>query len=94
MSSFRQQDRPELRGPAGDLVYVRITVPHRLLEEALDLLARVSFPVNPEIRHTTHTSTVEFPAYDQNVDEIRALLKVGGLGNCGLEVKSALAAIQ
>ena len=83
---------PSLRGPEGELVFVRLGVPARSLEDALDLLARASFPVNPEIRHGNPASVIEFPAYDCNVGEVRALARA--LGECSLEISSALLAIR
>jgi len=83
-----------LRGPEGELVFVRLHVEPRTLEDILDLLASASFPVNPEIRHRQPESIVEFPAYDSNVEEIKGLLRAGGVGGCRIEVASALGAIR
>ncbi len=83
-----------LRGPKGDLVFVRVSVPQRLLEDALELLSQASFPVNPEIRHANSNSVVEFPAYDADVEEIRRLLKDGGLYSGAIDIANALSAIS
>lgn len=93
--SFRSDpiDHAALRGPQGELVFVRLSVPQRSLEEALEQLAKATFPVNPEIRHCYPDSLIEFPAYDGDVEEIRRLLKAEGLEVIGLELASALSAI-
>ena len=91
---FSGATQNRLHGPQGELVFVRLHVDARALEQVLDLLARASFPVNPEIRHGQPQSSIEFPAYDANVGEIRELLRVGGVLDCRLEVSSALLAIR
>jgi hypothetical protein len=83
-----------LRGPEGELVFLKLRVPARSLEQALDTLAQASFPVNPEIRHGHPLACIEFPAYDRNVDEVRNLLKNCGLGDFEIEVASALLAMR
>lgn len=68
---------PVLQGAEGNLVRVRIQVEPRLLEELLDALARVSFPINPEIAHVAKpspASRVDFPAYEGRLEEIRRAL--------------------
>ena len=83
-----------LHGPEGRLVFVRLRVVPRSLEEALEALAQASFPVNPEIRHGHPWSWVEFPAYDGNVKEIHSLLDRSGLQDVRVEVEGALEAIR
>lgn len=68
---------PVLQGVEGNLVRVRILVEPRMLEELLDALARVPFPINPEIAHIASpapASRVEFPAYESRLDEVRRAL--------------------
>ncbi len=45
-----------LFGREGELVSVRITVEPRLLEDLLDALAVLDFPVNPQLYHHTARS--------------------------------------
>ena len=42
---------PVLRGSEGDLVLIRIATEARHLEEVLEAVADLPFPVNPEIQH-------------------------------------------
>ena len=70
---------PMLRGSDGDLVLVRIATEARQLEEVLEAVADLPFPVNPEIHHHGIGSTVEFPAYSNRVDEVREALRAKGL---------------
>lgn len=83
-----------MRGADGRLVFVRLAVPPRNLEEVLELLAGASFPLNPEIRHSVSVTVVEFPAYDTHVSEVRELLRASGLENVEIEIANALTAIQ
>jgi hypothetical protein len=45
------------------------------LEELLEALAGLNFPVNPELQHRTGSVLVEFPAYAVDVPEIRGMLR-------------------
>ena len=74
-----------LTGINGELLSVRIEVPWRQLEELLDALATVSFPINPQLGHGSPTTTVEFPAYSGQLQEVREALK--GLGSSGLRIE-------
>ncbi len=92
--SLRLDPQPRLRGPQGQLVFVRLCVPPRALEDVLDALAGASFPVNPEIRHGQPQSWIEFPAYDRNVEEIRELARDAGISDEGISIADALVAIR
>jgi hypothetical protein len=70
---------PVLRGVEGDLVMVRIATEARQLEEVLEAVADLPFPVNPEIYHQGAGSTVEFPAYSNRVGDVRQALQAKGL---------------
>lgn len=91
--------RPEIRpgdvllaGGEGRLVSVSISVDARRLEFLLDALAKVSFPVNPQIFHdaammyhlagggerTEPTTLVEFPAYEGHLAEVERALQLHG----------------
>lgn len=84
--SYQPVTSPVLHGRDGDLVFVSVRVNSRVLEELLEALARLDFPINPEIRHGYPDTLVEFPAYDGNVDEIRAVLREGGMDGAKLEL--------
>lgn len=71
--------QPGLRGAEGDLVLVRIATEARQLEEVLEVVAELPFPVNPEIRHQGAASTVEFPAYSSRVQDVRDAFLAKGL---------------
>jgi len=74
-----------LTGTDGELLSVRIEVPWRQLEELLETLAAVSFPINPRLGHGSTTTAVEFPAYSGQLDEVREALKT--LGSNGLRME-------
>ncbi len=92
---------PGLRTAEGVLLSVRISVEPRLIEELLDALAALSFPINPEIRHIDadpggrHTLTmVDFPAYEDRVSEVREALRRRGFDPGAVRVASMLDEIQ
>ena len=66
-----------LAGSEGELISVRIAVNPRGLEDLLDCLAGLPFPVNPEIRHGVPT-TVEFPAWDSALGRVEDALRSAG----------------
>ena len=66
---------------------VSISVEPPRLEGLLDALAQLDFPINPQINHAAGPeTTVEFPAYETRLSEIR-----GWLGACGFEPDSVKA---
>ena len=94
MSAWPDNHHPSLRGTEGELVSVRITVEPRLLERLLDVLAGLSFPINPQLYHGAPASLIEFPAWASRVPEIeRALAGSGFDGGC-LGVRDMLADIR
>jgi len=83
---------PSLVGSEGELVSVSIAIQPRLLEQLLESLADLSFPVNPQIYHdawvvrvysdgrreTEPATMVDFPAYAERLGDIRdALARMG-----------------
>jgi hypothetical protein len=70
--------RPHLTGREGELVLVRVDTDPRLLEDVLECLAGVPFPINPQIYHGRPT-TIEFPAYEQHLYEVRDALRTFGI---------------
>ena len=83
---------PVLTGAEGELVSVRITVEPRLLEDLLEALAVVSFPINPQIYHLD--TAVEFPAYSGQLEEVRAVLARFGFNPAIVQSRSMLASLH
>ena len=85
-------DAPLAGSEGSPLMLVSIEVEPRGLEALLETLARLDFPVNPEIYHdaavvsvrddgarTTRPATlVEFPAYQPQLENVRCALRVNG----------------
>jgi hypothetical protein len=83
---------PSLSSGEGDLVSVSIDVAPRNLEALLEALARVDFPINPQIYHDAEmvyrfsdgrekaesTTLVEFPAYAGRLGGVRDALAAFG----------------
>ena len=81
-----------LSGAEGVLVSVSVSVEPPRLEELLDALAQLEFPINPQIYHDAAlvyryadeheelvpTTLVEFPAYEGHLREIRQVLETRG----------------
>lgn len=65
---------PTLFSSEGELVFLRISVEPRLLEDLLEALAQLSFPVNPQLYHRPAQVVVEFPAYLDRLEEVRHAL--------------------
>jgi hypothetical protein len=84
-----------LSGNEGELVSVSVDVNPRSLEALLEALAQVTFPINPQIYHGAVT-TVEFPAYETRLEEVRRILKVSGFDpasvNCVSMIEKVAAA--
>ena len=79
-----------LSSPEGELVFLRITVDPRTLEQLLEALAALSFPVNPQLYHRPAQVVVEFPAYSERLLEVRDALGRQGLSTDTLEVNQVL----
>jgi hypothetical protein len=71
-------DIPTLLGQDGELISVRVAVEPKLLEDLLEALASLDFPVNPQLYHHTGSTTVEFPAYSTQLEKIRGALRRQG----------------
>jgi hypothetical protein len=83
---------PLLSTAEGALVSVSIHVQPHCLESLLESLAQVSFPINPQIYHdaalvyrypdgrdeTESITLVEFPAYEDRLDEVRRAVQSYG----------------
>ncbi len=71
----RETAAPHLLGAQGALVELRIPVEPRLLEDLIEALASLDFPVNPQLLHHPGLVFVEFPAYADHVPAVRRLLR-------------------
>ena len=85
-------DSPSLNGSEGALISVSVCVQPRLLEDVLEALAQLEFPINPQIYHdagvrytyadgreeTQPTTVVDFPAYAGRLPEIRRIFEASG----------------
>ena len=67
-----------LRGAAGELIMVRLTTSAQDLEETLETLAGLDFPVNPELFHRGSETTIEFPAYTGQFSHLATALVAYG----------------
>ena len=94
MSAWPENQHPSLRGTEGELVSVRITVEPRLLERLLDVLAELSFPINPQLYHSAPATMIEFPAWAGRVPEIEGALTRSGFDSGCLGVRDMLADIR
>ena len=82
-----------LTGLEGELVLIRIRVEARLLEDLLEALAEMPFPLNPQIYHHPET-VVEFPAYSSRVSEIVTVITRQGFDAGQMQVANLLQAIE
>ncbi len=83
-----------LNSSEGALISISVTVEPRLLEDLLEALAVLRFPINPQIYHDAAiryvyadgreemeaTTLVEFPAYADRLPEIREAMEARGFG--------------
>jgi hypothetical protein len=90
MSGSSNAVKSALFGADGELVLLRAAVDPRFLEELLDVLAQFDFPVNPELLHRPGQVVVEFPAYQQHVEEACETLRNSGLEGLMLQVCGVL----
>ena len=79
-----------LFGLEGELVSLRISVEPKLLEDLLEALSSLDFPVNPQLYHRPAQVTVEFPAYSAQVDQVRDALRRNGFNPKRLEVSAGV----
>jgi hypothetical protein len=63
-----------LFGREGELISLSIATEPKLLEDLLEALAGLDFPVNPQLYHRQNEVLVEFPAYSTQVEQVRAAL--------------------
>jgi hypothetical protein len=93
-----------LLGSEGELVSVSVAVEPRELEDLLEALAALDFPINPEIYHDAvivyvkrdgeqrmePSTLVEFPAYADRLPKIRAVLGSYGFASDKIAVSAFL----
>ena len=79
-----------LFGLEGELISLRITVEPKLLEDLLETLSSLDFPVNPQLYHRHAEVSVEFPAYSAQLDHVRDALRRNGFNPKSLESGAAL----
>lgn len=85
---------PALRGTEGELVSVRISIEPRLLEQLLEVLARLEFPINPQIYHDAAATVVEFPAWGGRLGEVRETLRRNGFAAAAVSLRNMLEDIR
>jgi hypothetical protein len=67
-----------LFGREGELISLSVATEPKLLEDLLEVLASLDFPVNPQLYHRPAQVLVEFPAYSSQVEQVHdALLRQG-----------------
>ena len=95
---------PSLKGSEGALISVSVSVEPRLLEDLLEALSQLQFPINPQIYHDAAvrflyadgreeiqpTTLVEFPAYLDRLPEIRRVLESNGFRPDALHITGML----
>ncbi len=80
-----------LFGQQGELISLSIATEPKLLEDLLEALASLDFPVNPQLYHRPAQVLVEFPAYSSQVERVRSSLLRQGFDASGIQVSRPLA---
>ena len=83
-----------LFGREGELISLSIATEPKLLEDLLEALAALDFPVNPQLYHRTAEVMVEFPAYSRQVEQVRQALLRQGFSPGAIQVSRPLASLQ
>jgi hypothetical protein len=79
-----------LFGREGELISLTVSTEPKHLEDLLEALASLDFPVNPQLYHRPAEVLVEFPAYSSQVEQVRVALSRQGFSG-GLHVARPLA---
>ena len=82
-----------LFGQQGELVSLSVATEPKLLEDLLETLASLDFPVNPQLYHRPAQVLVEFPAYSSQVEQVSDALRREGFGG-GVQVSRPLVRAQ
>jgi hypothetical protein len=80
-----------LFGPEGELISLTIATEPKLLEDLLEALAGLDFPVNPQLYHRPTEVLVEFPAYSLQVGQVREALEREGFSGAGVQIARQVA---
>jgi len=80
-----------LFGREGELISLSVATDPKLLEDLLEALASLDFPVNPQLYHRTAEVLVEFPAYSSQVAKVRDVLLGQGFDSGRIRVSRPLA---
>jgi hypothetical protein len=80
-----------LFGREGELISLAIATEPKLLENLLEALASLDFPVNPQLYHRPAEVLVEFPAYSTQVEQVRNALLKQGFDASGIQMSRPLA---
>ena len=80
-----------LFGREGELISLSIAIEPKLLEDLLEALAGLDFPVNPQLYHRPAQVLVEFPAYSNQVEQVREVLQQQGFDAAGIQVSRPFA---
>ena len=79
-----------LFGREGELISLAIATEPKLLENLLEALASLDFPVNPQLYHRPAEVLVEFPAYSSQVEQVRDALLKQGFDASGIQMSRPL----
>jgi hypothetical protein len=79
-----------LFGREGELISLAIATEPKLLENLLEALASLDFPVNPQLYHRPAEVLVEFPAYSTQVEQVRDALLKQGFDAAGIQMSRPL----
>jgi hypothetical protein len=80
-----------LFGREGELISLSIATEPRDLENLLEVLASLDFPINPQLYHRPAQVLVEFPAYASQVGQVRDELRHHGFDASAIRLSRPLA---
>jgi len=80
-----------LFGREGELICLAVATEPKLLENLLEALASLDFPVNPQLYHRPAQVLVEFPAYSSQVEQVRDELLRHGFDAGAIQLSRPLA---
>jgi hypothetical protein len=89
-----QPPEPALFGREGELISLSVATEPKLLEDLLEALAALDFPVNPQLYHRPTEVLVEFPAYSSQVEQVRDALLRQGFDSGAIQVTRPLVRTQ
>jgi hypothetical protein len=106
--STHEAGTPALSGSEGELVSISVSISPRDLEDLLEALATLDFPINPQIYHDAAvvyaerdgrqrpeaSTIVEFPAYTRRAAKIRGVLETCGFTSGAVSISPMLNRIR